>query len=150
VALRRSTSYLASDLVGTGTVGLGQLRATYRLGYRWDVAGEVRWITQPAVGYDETGFVLEAGYYLTPNLRLSAGYVFGDIRDRDLNGSRNASGPYVGLTVKVNELFSGFGLQKPVAAPPQESRGGGSAGAGTFSVKHISLNMQVGGEKKWR
>jgi hypothetical protein len=150
VAMRRSTSYLADDLVGRGTVGLGQLRATYRLGYRWDVAGEVRWITQPAVGYDETGFVLEAGYYLTPNLRLSAGYVLGDIRDRDLDGSRNASGPYVGLTVKVNELFSGFGLQKPVPAPVGESRGGGSAGAGKLNVKHISLNMQVGGEKKWR
>ncbi|MBW4497949.1 MAG: TonB-dependent receptor [Oscillatoria princeps RMCB-10] len=150
VAMRRSTSYLADDLVGSGTVGLTQLRATYRLGYRWDVASEVRWVTQPADGYDETGFVIEAGYYLTPDLRLSAGYVFGDITDRDLNGSRNASGPYVGLTVKVNELFSGFGLQKPVAAPVGESRGGGSAGAGQFTVKHTSLNMQVGGEKKWR
>jgi hypothetical protein len=150
VALRRSTSYLADDLVGRGTVGLGQWRATYRLGYSWDVASEVRWVTQPADGYDETGFVLEAGYYLTPNLRLSAGYVFGNITDRDLDGSRSAGGPYVGLTVKVNELFSGFGLQKPVPAPPQESRGGGSAGAGKFSVKHTSLNTQVGGEKKWR
>lgn len=118
-ALRNSTSYLATDLVGTSTINLAQLRATYRLGYSFDLVGEARWIHQPATGFSETGFVVEAGYYLTPNLRLSAGYAFGDVSDRDFSGSRSAGGAYLGLTVKLNELFDGFGLQKPVPAPPK-------------------------------
>ncbi len=119
-ALRSSTSYLADDLVGTSTINLAQLRATYRPGYKWDVVGEVRWIGQPSAGagYSEKGIVLEAGYYLTPNLRLAGGYVFGNVDDDGFSGSRSASGPYLGLTVKLNELFDGFGLQK--VAPPQQ------------------------------
>ncbi|RDH50746.1 TonB-dependent receptor [Fischerella thermalis] len=118
-ALRNSTSYLAEDLVGTSTVNLGQLRATYRLGYSWDLVGEARLISQN--NYTETGFVVEAGYYLTPNLRLSAGYVFGKVDDRDFSGTRSAGGPYLGLTVKLNELFDGFGLQKIPPRQQQES-----------------------------
>ncbi|AFY49179.1 hypothetical protein Nos7524_3384 [Nostoc sp. PCC 7524] len=112
-ALRNSTSYLASDLAGTSSVNLGQLRATYRLGYSWDLVGEARVIGQ--ANYTETGFVVEAGYYLSPNLRLAAGYVFGKVDDRDFSGTRSAGGVYLGLTLKLNELFDGFGLQKPVA-----------------------------------
>ncbi|TAF07959.1 MAG: TonB-dependent receptor [Nostocales cyanobacterium] len=115
-ALRNSTSYLAKDLVGTSTVNLGQLRATYRLGYNMDLVGEGRVITQG--NYTETGFLIEAGYYLTANLRLSAGYAFGQVDDRDFSGTRSAGGPYLGLTLKLNELFDGFGLQK--VAPPQQ------------------------------
>ncbi|MCC5640186.1 Ig-like domain-containing protein [Nostoc sp. CHAB 5844] len=109
-ALRNSTSYLASDLVGTSTVNLAQLRATYRLGYKMDVVGEARWIGQS--NYSETGFVVETGYYLSPNLRLAAGYAFGRVDDRDFSGVRSAGGPYLGLTLKLNELFEGFGQQK--------------------------------------
>jgi hypothetical protein len=118
-ALRNSTSYLASDLVGTSTVNLGQLRATYRLGYSWDLVGEARVIAQP--NYTETGFVVEAGYYVSPNLRLAAGYAFGKVDDRDFSGTRSAGGMYLGLTLKLNELFDGFGLQKPVPPQQQES-----------------------------
>ncbi|NEU73149.1 TonB-dependent receptor [Hassallia byssoidea VB512170] len=118
-ALRNSTSYLANDLVGTSTVNLAQFRATYRLGYSMDLVGEARWIGQS--NYTETGFLLETGYYLTPNLRLSAGYVFGNIDDRDFSGTRSAGGPYLGLTLKLNELFDGFGLQKVVPPQQQES-----------------------------
>ncbi len=114
-ALRNSTSYIASDLAGTSTVNLGQLRATYRLGYSMDLVGEARLISQS--NYTETGFVVEAGYYLIPNLRMSAGYVFGKVDDRDFSGTRSAGGAYLGLTVKLNELFDGFGQQK--IAPPQ-------------------------------
>jgi hypothetical protein len=117
--LRNSTSYLASDLVGTSTVNLAQLRATYRLGYNLDLVGETRLITQ--ANYTETGFVLEAGYYLTPNLRLAAGYAFGKVDDRDFSGTRSTGGPYLGLTVKLNELFEGFGQQKVAPRQQQES-----------------------------
>jgi hypothetical protein len=80
-----------------------------------DLVGEARLITQQ--DYTETGFVAEVGYYLTPNLRLAAGYVFGQVDDRDFSGTRSGGGGYLGLTLKLNELFNGFGLQK--VAPPQ-------------------------------
>ncbi|MCP2729332.1 Ig-like domain-containing protein [Limnofasciculus baicalensis] len=120
-ALRHSTTYLANDLVGKSTVSLAQLRATYRLGYKWDLVGEARWISQPSADYSETAFLIETGYYLTPNLRLAAGYSFGRIEDNDFSGSRSAGGFYAGLTVKLNDLlgaFGGFGRQK--ATPPQQ------------------------------
>jgi hypothetical protein len=120
-AFRQSTTDLAEDLKGTSSIALGQLRATYRLNRSWDLVGEARFIMQPSVGYTEIGAVAEVGYYLTPNLRLAAGYVFGNINDRDFDGSRSASGPYVGVTVKVNELFNGFGLQRKKAPQLQEA-----------------------------
>ncbi len=80
------------------------------MGYNWDVTGDVRWLNQFVSGRNELGAALEAGYYLTPNLRMSAGYSLG-VAD-DPNGGRNASGPYLGLTVKLNELFGGFGRQE--------------------------------------
>lgn len=121
-ALRNSRTFLAEDLVGSSTATLSQLRATYRLNYSWDVTGEVRWIAQPSANFSETGLALEAGYYITPNLRLSGGYAFGRVNDRDFSGTRSASGPYIGLTLKVNELFNGFGLQKvsPTATPANQ------------------------------
>ncbi len=118
-AIRNSTSYLARDLAGTSTISLTQLRATYRLGYNWDLVAEGRWIGQGSLGFNEFGVVAEVGYYLTPNLRISAGYSSGSINnDRDFSGSRSAGGPYLGVTFKLNELFDGFGLQK--VSPPQQ------------------------------
>lgn len=119
-ALRNSTSYLANDLVGTSTVNLAQLRATYRLGFSTDIVGEARWINQG--NFSETGLVAELGYYLSPNLRLAGGYVFGRVDDRDFSGTRSAEGPYLGLTLKLNELFDGFGLQKPISTPKKEQK----------------------------
>lgn len=115
-ALRNTTSYIASDLAGTTNTNLAQARLTYRLGYSTDIVGEARWINQG--GFRETGFVVEAGYYLTPTLRLAAGYVFGKVDDRDFSGTRSAGGPYLGFSVKIDELFNGFGRQK--IAPPQQ------------------------------
>lgn len=118
-ALRSSRSYLAQDFVNSGLVTLAQARATYRLSDRWDLVGEARWINQANAGFSETGFVAEVGYYLTPNLRLSAGYMFGRVGDRDFDGtSRSAGGPYLGVTVKLNDLFRGFGLQ-PIPKPQE-------------------------------
>jgi Invasin, domain 3 len=118
-ALRNSTSYLASDLVGTSTVTLAQMRATYRLGYRWDVAAETRWISQASAGYDEMGTSIEAGYYMNPNLRLYGGYSFGRINSRDFDSDRSIDGFFAGITIKLdNQLFSDFDLHD--VAPPQQ------------------------------
>ncbi len=119
-ALRSTTSYLARDLLGTNAITLGQFRTTYRFGYRWDAAAEVRWISQSVVGFDEVGLAAELGYYLNPNLRVALGYNFGSANDRDL--SRTRDGVYVTIALKLDQLFSGFGIKLPdrKIAPPQQ------------------------------
>lgn len=121
-AMRYSNANLAQDFGFSNTIHLAQLRANYRFAYRWDVGAEVRWLGQPVVGYSETGFALEAGYYLTPDVRLGVGYSFGSANDGSFiggGGYRSASGPYFGITAKVNQLFNQFGVQ-PVAPPQQQ------------------------------
>jgi hypothetical protein len=109
-AIRSTRTMLARDFRSESHVSLSQMRATYRLGYRMDIVGEARWVEQPGAGYDSFGFVLEGGYYVTPNLRLAAGYSLGRVDDRDLDTPRRARGVYVGATLKLNELFRGTGL----------------------------------------
>ncbi|QQE63906.1 hypothetical protein GFS31_05770 [Leptolyngbya sp. BL0902] len=119
--LRHSTTSLTDTIIPSNTIHLGQFRANYRFAYRWDVGGEVRWIGQPVVGFNELGFALETGYYLTPDVRLGLGYSFGRANDGSFvggGGSRSASGPYFGITAKVNQLFNSFGVQ-PIAPPQQ-------------------------------
>ncbi|MFB8789295.1 MAG: hypothetical protein U7123_10685 [Potamolinea sp.] len=115
---RYSTTDVAKDFSNSSTIYLSQLRATYRLGYRTDLAVEGRWIGQSSPGYNEFGAAVEGGYYLTPDLRLAVGYSFGSVDDRDFSGYRSKGGPYFGLTLKVNELFGGFGRQR--VTPKQE------------------------------
>ena len=120
--LRHSTTRLTQSIIPSNTIHLAQLRANYRFAYRWDVGGEVRWIGQPVVGYNETGFALEAGYYLSPDVRLGLGYSFGSAHEGSFVGGgrhRSASGPYFGITAKVNQLFNAFGVQ-PLAPPQQQ------------------------------
>ncbi|NET54382.1 MAG: hypothetical protein F6K09_39040 [Merismopedia sp. SIO2A8] len=105
-------------MIETSAIHLGQIRAIYRLGYNFDLVGEVRWINQPSANYNEIGFLVELGYYLTPDLRLYAGYSLGDIDDPDFSGSRSADGPYLGISVKLNDLFNSFG--QPTAPPQQQ------------------------------
>jgi hypothetical protein len=119
-ALRSATSYLDSTLSAGSAIGISQLRATYRFDYSWDITGDVRWLNQYASGRNEMGAALEAGYYLSPNLRLSAGYSLG--ASDDPNGRRSADGPYVGLTLKLNDLFGGFGRQDVAPVQQQESK----------------------------
>ncbi|MFO0210848.1 MAG: OmpA family protein, partial [Pseudanabaena sp.] len=117
-ALRNSTTTIARDFIATSLTTLSQFRLTYRLGYNFELVGETRILNQPTASYSEVGLVGELGYYLTPNLRLAAGYSSGSINaDRDYSGTRSAGGLYAGITVKLNELFDGFGLQK---TPPRQ------------------------------
>ena len=119
-ALRNSTTYLADDFVANGFVSLAQFRTSYRLNYNIDLVGEVRWISQPTANYSELGFLVEAGYYVTPDLRLYAGYSFGEVDDNDFSGYRSSNSPYVGVMVKLNGLFEGLGQNKP-QVPPQDN-----------------------------
>ena len=117
-AFRHSKTFISNDFVGSSNISLGQLRATYRLNYHIDLVAEGRAIWQPSADYTETGFLVEAGYYVTPELRMSAGYVFGSADDEDFTGTRSAGGPYVGITVKLNSLLDGFG-QHRAPSPPE-------------------------------
>ncbi|MEM9136402.1 MAG: hypothetical protein AAGB01_03505 [Cyanobacteria bacterium P01_F01_bin.42] len=120
--VRHSRTNLAQGLVADSTSPIAQLRLTHRFSYRWDVAAEGRWIGQPSAGFDEFGVNVELGYYLNPNIRLSAGYAFGEINDRDLGNSRSSDGPYLGVTLKLdNNLFKDFGFQRPSIPQQQES-----------------------------
>ena len=121
--VRLSSSYIANDFTGRSTLALAQLRARYQINRRFDLVGEARWIGQPTANYNELGFLAEVGYHLTPNIRLAAGYSSGSINnDRDFSGSRSDGGIYGGVTVKLDRLFEGFGLQRPLAAPEQPKR----------------------------
>ncbi|GAB1541492.1 hypothetical protein NUACC21_41630 [Scytonema sp. NUACC21] len=125
-AFRLATS---GDLPGNesndSNTHLAQLRATYRTGYRTDLAVEGRWIGQDfdsGTNYNQFGVAVEGGYYLTPDLRLGVGYSFGSVDyDRDFNGYRSEGGFYVNISLKLNELLGGFGLQKPVPRQQRES-----------------------------
>ncbi|MGB3291383.1 MAG: TonB-dependent receptor [Phormidesmis sp.] len=111
-ALRNSRTAINSaggNFSTSSIVQLAQLRATYRLGYRWDVVGEARWLG--GGGYQETGFSIEGGYYPLPDLRLSAGYSAGSAHDRDFGEDRSAGGFYLGVTAKLSGLLNGFGTQ---------------------------------------
>jgi hypothetical protein len=125
-ALRNGVTFSDGDRF-EGTAKLAQLRATYRLGYRHDLAVEGRWVGQDSNngnGYTEYGLAVESGYYLTPDLRVAAGYSFGSVdvnSDRDFSGYRSDGGFYLNISLKLNELLGGFGLQKPVPKQQQES-----------------------------
>jgi hypothetical protein len=122
-AFRNGVTYYDDDRYD-GSVNLAQLRAAYRLGYRSDLAVEGRWIGQNSnsgTDYDEFGVAVETGYYVTPDLRLGLGYSFGSVDDRDFTGYRSEGGFYVNISLKLNELLGGFGLQEPVPKQQQES-----------------------------
>lgn len=116
-ALRYTNSFVADDLTVSNAIHLAQGRVAYRLGYRWDVAGDVRWIGQTDSGFNETGFALELGYYVTPDLRLGVGYSFGAVDDDGFEGYRSDGGPYLAVNLKVNELLQRFGA--PDISPEQ-------------------------------
>jgi hypothetical protein len=117
LAFRNSRTFIANDFVNSSNISLGQLRATYRLNYHMDLVAEGRTIWQTTADYTESAFLLEAGYYLSPEFRIAAGYVFGSADDEDFTGTRSAGGPYLGMTVKLNGLLDGFGQHSPPKLP---------------------------------
>ena len=121
VGLRQSDSHLAQDYTANSKLLLAQGRAVYHLDDRWDIAGEMRWIRQASAQYQQRAFALEVGCYVAPDLRLAAGFGWGRSDDGDFAGARVQRGLYAGVTFKVNRLFSGFGLQRPVAARPRSA-----------------------------
>ena len=139
LAYRNSRTFVANDFVSKSNITLGQFRTTYRLNYHMDLVGEARGIWQPSADYTESGFLLEAGYYLSPELRLSAGYVFGSADDEDFTGTRSAGGPYFGMTVKLNGLLDGFGQHQQPSLPQGVSK---KSGSGVRSQRDKKMSEQ--------
>ncbi len=115
---RTAFSGAGNSFSSGSTSQLAQARATYRLGYRWDTVGELRWLG--GGGYSETGFSVEAGYYPLPDLRISAGYS-GGANDTDFGENRSNGGFYFGATAKLSGLLDGFGTQPNGPRQQQES-----------------------------
>jgi hypothetical protein len=148
MALRNGVTFLNGDRFD-GTAKLAQLRASYKLGYRTDLAVEGRWIGQDSNsnnGYNEFGLAVESGYYVTPDLRVAAGYSFGSVDvngDRDFTGYRSEGGLYLNISLKLNELLGGFGLQKPVPKQQQESVPKPTTSQQVNSSGNSSENQQI-------
>ena len=101
LAARSSASQIDEGLNASSTLMLAQERVTRHLNARVDLAGELRQITQYGGLYHATGGLVEAGYSVTPDLRLSIGYSAGRIRDQEFQGAAQNGGLYMGLTVKL-------------------------------------------------
>ncbi len=94
-------SHLGVRQWGGQTDALLQAGMTHYLPNRLDVGGDVR-VRQNIGGGGRSpalGATVELGYHMNANLRLSAGYAFGETKDRDFRASQ-PSGPYVGLRLK--------------------------------------------------
>jgi len=151
LAYRNSRTFIADDFVSSSNISLGQFRTTYRLNYHMDLVGEARAIWQPSADYTESAFLLEAGYYLSPELRLSAGYVFGRADDEDFTGTRSAGGPYVGMTVKLNGLLDGFGQHQQPTLPEgvvREAEGRRQEAKGRRQSQRDTANIKSEGRRQ--
>lgn len=154
LAYRNSRTFVADDFVSSSNISLGQLRTTYRLNYHMDLVAEGRSIWQPSADYSESAFLLEAGYYLSPELRLAAGYVFGRADDEDFTGTRSAGGPYFGMTVKLNSLLDGFGQHRApdvpegVAQKPRDKKPRKDREIESREVEEIESRQSRGVEKQ--
>jgi uncharacterized repeat protein (TIGR01451 family) len=92
---------------------LTQARAAYRLGRYVDVAGEGRWLAQPASGTARASFGSELGLWVLPDLRLGGGYNWTAASEPGSIGLAPARrGFYFTISSKLSNLFDLFGTSK--------------------------------------
>jgi large repetitive protein len=92
---------------------LTQGRAVYRLGRYVDVAGEGRWLAQPASGTARASFGSELGFWVLPDLRLGGGYNWtGATEPGGMGLSPARRGFYFTISSKLSNLFDLFGTSK--------------------------------------
>ncbi|HEX8686659.1 MAG TPA: hypothetical protein VF654_09155, partial [Pyrinomonadaceae bacterium] len=90
-----------------------QGRAVYRLGRYVDVAGEGRWLAQPASSTARASFGAEAGFWVLPDLRLGGGYNWtGASEPGGFGLSPARRGFYFTISSKLSNLFDLFGTSK--------------------------------------
>jgi uncharacterized repeat protein (TIGR01451 family) len=106
----------------TSSFGLGRVstltymtqgRAVYRLGRYVDVAGEGRWLAQPASSTARASFGSEVGFWALPDLRLGGGYNWTGVSEPGGLGLDPARrGFYFTISSKLSNLFDLFGTSK--------------------------------------
>jgi uncharacterized repeat protein (TIGR01451 family) len=92
---------------------LTQGRAVYRLGKYVDVAGEGRWLAQPASATARASFGAEAGFWVLSDLRLGGGYNWTGASEPGAVGLTPARrGFYFTISSKLSNLFDLFGTSR--------------------------------------
>jgi len=104
-ALTFSTDTPAGLPAVATTTTLAQSRLEYRLGRRWDVAGEVRdvFLWQDDLRRDSLG--LECGFWASQDLRVGLGYGFTGSRPLEGEDPSIQQGFYFNLTTKLNRIL---------------------------------------------
>ena len=104
-ALSYSTDQPAGLPSVSTTTTLAQARMEYRIGRRWDVAGEVRDVTlwQDHLRRDSLG--LEWGFWANEEIRIGLGYGFTGSRPLEGEDTATRSGFYPNLTTKMNRIL---------------------------------------------
>ncbi|HWS89330.1 MAG TPA: SdrD B-like domain-containing protein [Pyrinomonadaceae bacterium] len=106
------TSSFGLSRVSTLTY-MSQGRAVYRLGRYVDVAGEGRWLAQPASRTARASFGSELGFWVLPDLRLGGGYNWTGASEPGGFGLTPARrGFYFTISSKLSNLFDLFGTSK--------------------------------------
>jgi hypothetical protein len=92
---------------------MSQGRAVYRLGRYVDVAGEGRWLAQPASRTARASFGSELGFWVMPDLRLGGGYNWTGASEPGNFGMGAARrGFYFTISSKLSNLFDVFGTSR--------------------------------------
>ncbi|MBV8855594.1 MAG: DUF11 domain-containing protein [Acidobacteria bacterium] len=106
------TSSVGLNRVSTLTY-MTQGRAVYHLGRYVDVAGEGRWLAQPASSTARASFGSEVGFWVMPDLRLGGGYNWTGASEPGVLGLTPARrGFYFTISSKLSNLFDLFGTSK--------------------------------------
>ncbi len=91
-----------------------QVRAQYRLGKYFDLAGETRLLMQPASGTRRNSSGAEIGFWALPDLRLGGGYNFTSATEphRSTSFNNERRGFYFTISSKLFSLFDLFGTSR--------------------------------------
>jgi uncharacterized repeat protein (TIGR01451 family) len=107
---------------------LSQGRVVYRLGRYFDVAGEGRWLAQPASGTARASAGAEMGFWVLSDLRLGGGYNWtGAIEPGAAGLSPARRGFYFTISSKLSNLFDLFGTSRSDAQGQTQAAQDGDA-----------------------
>ncbi|HEV2799848.1 MAG TPA: hypothetical protein VGW12_05090 [Pyrinomonadaceae bacterium] len=96
---------------------LAQLRAQKRLRRAFDVAGEVRMLSQPSTHTTRTSVGAELGYWVFADMRIGIGYNFTSATEPGGIVVTQPRGFYFTISTKLSNLFDLFGTSADGLAP---------------------------------
>ncbi|MCP9495504.1 MAG: hypothetical protein MSG64_13745 [Pyrinomonadaceae bacterium MAG19_C2-C3] len=115
-ALRRSADG-RDDVAYVSTMTyMTQARLAQRIGSRFDVAGEARFLFQPVTSSYRESLGAEVGYWLLPDLRIGGGYNLTSLSGSATTSADNFFGArrgfYFTISSKLSNLFNLFGTSR--------------------------------------